>query len=154
MGRRGEWTVWEEKGVGSEITIVNALTRPSRRWRRRTKTRKTRRQRNWCARLCVLKSRAEWLMENVHPSSYIMYIVRAVYYIIVIILHRKRDVCAQLYTKDVDIRKVERSIFYIIQYNIYKCIFHLYLLARIIYYDVWAQYVFYLTIIYLRYYST
>jgi len=98
----GEWTIWDEKGVGSEITIVNALTRPNRRWRRRrTKTRKTRRQRNWCACLCVcvLKSRAEWLMENVQPSSYIMYIVRAVYYIIVIILRRKRDVYAQLYKK-------------------------------------------------------
>lgn len=47
-----------------------------------------------CASLCVLKSRDEWLMENVQPSSYIMYIVRAVYYIIVIILRLKRDVYA------------------------------------------------------------
>jgi len=62
-----------------------------------------------------------------------MYIVRAVYYIIVIILRRKRDVCAQLHTKKVDIRKVERSIFYISNTLMYIRIFHLYLLVPIIY---------------------
>jgi hypothetical protein len=51
-------------------------------------------------------------MENVQPSSYIMYIVRAVYCIIVIISRWKRDGYAQSYTEGVDILKVQRSILY------------------------------------------